>query len=65
MTRAGRKRDLRARCGLGIPVGQRQDVLARDIAAVFVAQQVLEEDLQGVGQAVYVALLDSVEAKIS
>ena len=45
-TRAGRERDLVAGLGLGVPVGERLDVLRADRLPVLVAQQVLEQDLQ-------------------
>ena len=38
--------------GIGAPAGHGHDVVGRDVRAVLVAQQVLEEDLDGVGQAV-------------
>ena len=42
----GRERDLLGRLGLGVPGGERLDVLAADADAVLVAQQVLEQHLQ-------------------
>jgi hypothetical protein len=42
--------DLGARVRLGVPVRERQDVVPGDVAPVLVAQQVLEQDLEGVGQ---------------
>ncbi|MCK7521285.1 MAG: hypothetical protein MZV64_28185 [Ignavibacteriales bacterium] len=36
---------------VGVPVGERLDVAARDVDAVLVAQQVLEQDLQRERQA--------------
>jgi len=51
MTRAGVKENLVGRDRGSIPVQQCFDVLARDIDAILEAQQVLEQDLQGVGQA--------------
>ena len=47
----GRERDLVGGRRLGVPVEQRLDVGARDVHAVFEAQQVLEQDLERVGQA--------------
>ena len=47
--------DLAVRAALLLPVGQRLDVLAGDAAAVLVAQQVLEQHLQRIGQARNVA----------
>ena len=46
----GRVLDFDARLGLGIPLGDRLDVVLGDVAAVFVAQQVLGEDFQAVGK---------------
>ena len=42
--------DLGIRFGLGIPVGDRADALVGDIDAVFVAQQVLQQDLHRIRQ---------------
>ena len=53
--------DLVRGLGLGVPVGQGLDVLAPDGDTVFVAQQVLEQDLGGVGQTL--AALHRVETK--
>jgi hypothetical protein len=46
----GREVDFVGRCRLRIPVEHRFDVVPRDIDAVFEAQQVFEQDLEGVGQ---------------
>jgi hypothetical protein len=43
--------DLGVGLSLGVPVEQRVDVLAGDVYAVLVAQQVLQQDAQRVGQA--------------
>ena len=40
-----------ARCARGIPARQRVDVFVENEPAVFVAQQIFEEDFQGKGQA--------------
>ena len=49
---AGRgERDLLAGFRLGVPVGQSGDVVLSDIDAIFVAQQVLQQDLQAIRQA--------------
>ena len=64
-TRSGVKRDLvggvagalAVALGVGAPAGHGHDVVGRDVRAVLVAQQVLEEDLDGVGQAVDVVAL--------
>ncbi len=58
---AWRERDFGARHGFRIPVGERQDVVPGDVAAVFEAQQVLEQDLERVGETVYMAFLDGAE----
>ena len=50
----GSERDLGGRLRAGVPSGQRLDVARGDAGAVFVAQQVLQEDFQRVGQAVQV-----------
>ncbi len=44
------ERDLAVRLGGGIPPGQAPDVVGRHRRAVFVAQQVLEQDLEREGQ---------------
>ena len=46
----------------GVLPDRRKDVLARHIAAVFVAQQVLQQDLQRVGQSACMTLLDGIES---
>ena len=51
----GREGDFVRGRGLRVPVQQRFDVLARDVDAVLEAQQVLEQDLQRIGQAGHVA----------
>ena len=43
--------------GVGAPARDGDDVVGRDVRAVLVAQQVLEEDLDGVGQPVDVVAL--------
>ena len=60
---AGRERDLVGGRRLRIPVEQRIDVGARDIHAVFEAQQVLEQDLQRIGQAGDVAVFQRSETE--
>ena len=57
-----REGDFVRRGGRGIPVEQRLDVRARDADAVLEAQQILEQDLQGVGQARELVLRQSREA---
>ena len=47
-----------------VRLGERQDVVASDALAVLVAQQVLEQDLQRVGEASDVGLGDRVERAI-
>ncbi|MDQ1132351.1 hypothetical protein QE386_000946 [Pseudoxanthomonas winnipegensis] len=47
----GHEGDLGVRLGLGVPLGHRLDVLGRDADPVLAAQQVLQQDLHGVGQA--------------
>ena len=47
----GREGDLLGGLGVVVPLGQRLDVLGADADAVLVAEQVLEQDLQGEGQA--------------
>jgi hypothetical protein len=59
---AGGEGDFGVRVGLRIPVRERQDVVPGDVAPVLVAQQVLEQDLEGVGQFRDVAVRDSVQA---
>ena len=44
--------DLHARVGGRVPAAERADVVGGDVRAVLRAQQVLQQDLQGVGQAV-------------
>ena len=51
ITRAGVKEISYDGRGLRIPVQQRLDVGARDVGAVLEAQQVLEQDLERIGQA--------------
>ncbi len=58
-----REGDLVARRRLGVPVEQRLDVRARDVHAVFEAQQVLEQDLEGEGQPPEVVALDGGQAE--
>ena len=54
---AGRsERDFRAGFCLGIPVDQGVDVVLGDVDAIFVAHQVLQQHLQGVGQTVELSL---------
>ena len=61
----GREGDLVRRCartlpvpfGVGTPARHRHDVVGRDVRAVLVAQQVLEEDLDGVGEPIDVVPL--------
>ena len=53
---ARRERDLGRRLSPGIPVRQRLDICSRDVHTVLVAQQVLEQDLERVGQAAHVML---------
>ena len=60
---ARRKRNFGARICLRVPVGQRENVIACDVAAVLVAQQVLQQDLEGVGKFGHVAFAHGVEAK--
>ena len=59
----GRKGYFRARGCFRIPVCQRKNVFTRYIAAIFMAQQILQENFQGIGQAVYMAFRNGVEAK--
>ena len=47
----GGERDLLARFGLGVPSGERLDILGPDRLAVLVSQQVLEQDLERERQA--------------
>ena len=49
-TRAGVKADLLLRARCDVPAGQRLDVVGVNESAVFVAQQVLEQDLQRIRQ---------------
>ena len=49
----GRVLNFDARFGLGIPLGDRLDVVLGDVAAVFITQQVFGEHLQAVGQLLY------------
>ena len=60
---AGRERDFVGGRGLRIPVEQRFDVRARDVHAVFEAQQVFQQDLQREGQAGDVAVFQRSEAE--
>ena len=46
-----RERDFRVGVRGGIPAAQRFDIAARDVDAVFVAQQVLQQDFQAEGKA--------------
>ena len=46
----GREIDLVGGRGLGVPAEHRFDVILRDVDAVFEAQQIFEQDLEGVGQ---------------
>jgi hypothetical protein len=55
--------DLGARVRLGVPVRERQDVVPGDITPVLVAQQVLEQDLEGVGQFRDVTVPDGVKTE--
>ena len=50
----GSERDLGGGLGIGLPSRQRFDIAGGDVGAVFVAEQVLEEDLQREGEAVQV-----------
>jgi hypothetical protein len=55
---AGRhESDFGRRFGLGIPLGDGLDLAGSDIDAVFVAEQVFQQDLQRVGEALEVELL--------
>ena len=47
-----------------VGLGERQDVLARDALAVLVAKQVLEQDLQRVGESSDIGLADGVEREV-
>ncbi len=38
-----------ARCGFGVPVKERIDVLFSDVDAILEAQQVLKQDFQRIG----------------
>jgi hypothetical protein len=60
---ARRERDLVRGRGGGIPLEQRLDVVAGDVEAVLEAQQVLEENLQGIRQAADVAVLQRSQAE--
>ncbi len=57
-----RERDLVAGRRLRVPLEQGLDVLARDGDAVFEAQQVLEKDLERIGQAIDVVAFDRGQA---
>ena len=46
----GRELDLLAGLGVGVPAGERLDVLGGDVGAVLGAQQVLQQHLEAVGQ---------------
>ncbi len=59
-----RECDLALRQLAGIGLGKRKDVLARDASAVLVAKQVLEQDLQRVGESSDVGLADGVEREV-
>src|SRR5690606_5243736 len=58
-----RKGDLVGRRRLGVPVQQRFYILAPDVHAILETQQVLEQDLQRVGQAGHVAVPQCGEAE--
>jgi hypothetical protein len=62
----GHERDLGVGLALGVPVAYRLDLLRSHADAVLVAQQVLEQDLHGVGQALdreaFAQLREAVEA---
>ena len=64
MTRAGVNAISRAGSFRGVGLGERQDVVACDALSVLVTQQVLEQDLQRVGEASDVGLGDRVERAI-
>src|SRR4029450_9567410 len=48
----GRELDLHARVGGGVPAAEGTDVVGGDVRAVLRAQQVVQQDLQGVGRGV-------------
>ena len=58
------ERDLMLRGGFGVPIEQRVDVAARHIHAVLEAQQVLEQDLQRVGQSRHLGLRQCAEIPV-
>ena len=47
----GHEGDLAGGLGLGVPVGEEVDVVGGDGLAVFAAEQIFEQDAEGVGQA--------------
>ena len=58
------ERDLMVRCGLSVPIEQRVDVATRHIHAVLEAQQILEQDLQRVGQSCHLGLRQCAEIPV-
>ena len=55
------KGNFRTRGSLGVPVSERQDIVARNVTTVLMTQQVFEQDLERVGQAIDMAFCNGVE----